>query len=194
MTLPSGRLAVNGLQPNRPDSPPGLVLVGGGGSVGAVSARAIDAAPSGAKVIYADDAWRIGEVAFGGGAATVLASNALPMNPFPRLATDNAGRIWFSMLAYNDVGIGWFDPASKTLSRFPFPWVGQNGSDTGPGAVCGGDPQCEHPSQAPTLDPQVQAIVCDPHGGVWAITSLPGSGLANETTPFAPIYEISQSV
>lgn len=149
-----------------------------------------DYALVGGTVAFVDGSGVISKASITDDVATQVTSSA-PLAGVPHMIGDSNGHIWFSMFAYQSVGVAMVDITSGEVTTFPFPWVGKASAsdDTGPGLSCP-NPACATPHN-PTFDPQIQAITPDSHGDVWVVTSLPGSGDPNVFTSITPVYKLT---
>jgi hypothetical protein len=189
-----GLLSVNGVVVEGTLMTPALATIDTAvGTVVRLRSHVFDYVVNGANELdYVDDTGGMQRLTAGSSVATTLTAG-LPIAANPYLAVDPARHVWFSMAAFETVGIAALDLGSGTIATYPFPSPDRSGTtpDVGPGLVCP-QPSCATPHN-PTFDPRIQAIVPDGHGNIWVIDSLPGKGEPNSYAALSPIEELTLS-
>jgi hypothetical protein len=147
------------------------------------------------EAIYYDEAGNLGRVNLTDGKATVMVVRAPVGGHIGAYFTpDGKGHLWFSLLAYRQIGVAELDLSTFSLIRFNFPYVVDPGGPGPPDTCPSGAPTCI-PDNA-VMDPQVAAIVLDRRANLWVVTGLPGSRLPGQGDPveiggMAPVMELA---
>ena len=185
----TGILTLNGSALNDQPVPVFAVITVGAKAVRMLPAEVYTYAVAGPnQVLYFDKASNLGLLDLAQGTATVLMPNApVYRNTDQSFQMDARGRLWFPMFKYRWLGVGVFDPATRAITGFVFPYITNPGSPV-PNDCPTGAFHCV-PSGT-IADPGIDGIAVDTNAHVWVITESPARADPNQTPLITAVMEL----